>query len=446
MTTESLPAQEIFALDRPTWVRWGVLFCLATLALLLYVDRVCIGQAEESIRTEFGLTKAQMAWVLNAFTLAYCLFEVPTGHWGDRYGSRGVIARVVLWWSAFTALTGATMGLYSLVAVRFLFGAGEAGAFPNVARVITHWFPVRDQGKVRGVVTTVSLLGGAAAPIVAGYLIAWLGWRWTFAAFGAVGVVWSAGFYWWFVDSPAEHPQCNDAEVQLIADGKPAKPEGKLHEPIPWSIVLTSLNTWLLGGVMICSATLFYTQFQWFPTYLKEARHESLTSAGWLTASMMIGAATGALSGGVVVDVLRRLGIQRKWARRLVGGGALFCSGMSMMTVPHADSALTATLCNAAAGFFTQLAVPTWWTAVSEISGKHGASMWGLMNSMGGLGVIATTTLVGRYVTAQEKLGVAPLDCWNPVFRGVGILLIVGAVFWLLVDATRSIVEREARL
>src|SRR5262249_52459511 len=108
--------------EQPTFVRFGVLFFLCTLSLVLYLDRVCIGQAEKDIRESLHLTKQQMSWVYNAFILAYCLFEVPIGHWGDRYGSRGVIARIVICWSIFTALTGAAFGWLSLVAIRFLFG------------------------------------------------------------------------------------------------------------------------------------------------------------------------------------------------------------------------------------------------------------------------------------------------------------------------------------
>ncbi len=444
MTTKSTTTGQVLASGRPTSVRWGVLFCLSTLALLLYVDRVCIGQAQESISNDLQLTKEQMSWVFNAFTLAYCLFEVPTGHWGDRFGSRGVITRVVLWWSAFTALTGATGGLISLIAVRFLFGAGEAGAYPNVALVITKWFPLRDLGKARGVVTTVSLLGGAVAPIIAGYLIGWIGWRWTFAVFGAVGVVWSAAFYWWFVDTPAAHPQCNASEAELIAAGKSVPGEQDAGDSIPWKIVITSPNMWFLGAIMMSAATLFYTQFQWFPTYLKETHSETLKSAGWLTAGMMIGGAAGCLLGGLLVDTLNKRTTNLKWRRRLVGGGSLFLAAVSMLAVPHSESALVATLCNASAGFFVQLAVPTWWTVVAEVSGKHGAAMWGLMNSMGGLGVIVTTSLVGSFLTSRENLGTAPLDRWNPVFFGVGLLLLTGAGIWLLVDPTRSIVERPA--
>src|SRR5262249_9421392 len=179
----------------PSRARIGVLGFLCTLALLLYIDRVCIGQAEASIRAELGLSKAEMAWVFTAFTLAYCLFEVPTGHWGDRFGSRGVIARVVLWWSAFPALTGAAFGLWSLLAFRFLFGAGEAGALPNAARVVTRWFPPQEQGKARGAIGTAALLGGAIAPVLAALLIEQVGWRLAFVAFGAVGLVWAALFH-----------------------------------------------------------------------------------------------------------------------------------------------------------------------------------------------------------------------------------------------------------
>src|SRR5437867_2204256 len=115
--------------DRPSRARFGVLAFLCTLALVLYIDRICIGQAEKSIRDELKLSKDQMGLIAAAFTLAYVLFEVPMGHWGDRFGSRGVIARIVVWWSLFTALTGRAFNFWSLGLVRFLFGAGEAGAF-----------------------------------------------------------------------------------------------------------------------------------------------------------------------------------------------------------------------------------------------------------------------------------------------------------------------------
>ena len=97
----------------PTRARYGVLAFLCSLSFVLYIDRACIGKAAVAIRHDLELTEAQLGYALAAFTLAYGLFEVPTGRWGDRFGSRGVLARIVVWWSVFTALTGAAMGLWT---------------------------------------------------------------------------------------------------------------------------------------------------------------------------------------------------------------------------------------------------------------------------------------------------------------------------------------------
>jgi ACS family glucarate transporter-like MFS transporter len=434
-----------FPESRPTWARLGVLCFLCSLAFVLYIDRVCIGQAEKAIRESLStptriITKEDMSWVYNAFILAYCIFEVPTGHWGDRFGSRGVIARIVVWWSIFTALTGLAFGLWPLIIVRFLFGAGEAGAFPNVARVVTHWFPATERGLVRGSISTTSLVGGALAPPVANYLIGLVGWRWTFAIFGLVGVVWAAFFYWWFRDNPAEHPAANEAEQAHI--GTPAKGH-QAHSPIPWGIVLTSPNVWLLGSIQMVSATLFYMLFQWYPTYLKEGRGLPSDQAAWFTSIVIFGGALGCLTGGFCSDWILRNLHDRKWSRRICGGGTLLASAAALWSGRYCEHALAATFCNAAALFLMQIAIPIWWTVVAEISGKHGASMWGLMNSMGGLGVFTMTFLVGRVVEARERDGLSKIECWRPVFDGVAIALTVGAACWLFVDATRSIVEAE---
>src|SRR5436190_1548279 len=117
----------------PTGVRFGVLGFLCSLTFVLYLDRICIGQAQPAIMKELGLDEKQMGHINSAFQIAYGLFELPMGRWGDRFGSRGVLTRIVLWWSVFTALTGAAKGFWQLLVVRFLFGGGEAGAIPNVA-------------------------------------------------------------------------------------------------------------------------------------------------------------------------------------------------------------------------------------------------------------------------------------------------------------------------
>ncbi len=426
---------------RPTLGRFGVLFFLCTLALLLYIDRVCIGQAATSIRDDLGLSETDMGWVFNAFIIAYCIFEVPTGHWGDRFGSRRVIARIVLWWSAFTALTGLAFGLWPLVAIRFLFGAGEAGAFPNAARVVTRWFPAGERGFARGAITTTSQLGGAIAPPLAAFFIGLVGWRWTFAIFGLAGVAWTIGFYRWFRDDPAEHPGVNAQELQII--GKPPSGGDGEHHAIPWGTVITSPNVWLLGTIMTVGATLFYMLFQWYPTYLKEARGLSEQVSGWFGGVAMTGGALGCITGGLISDQIIRRTNERKWTRRLTGSGMLLAASLCLLGVRYSEHAFTASLLCAAALFCLQVSIPTWWTVVAEISGRHGAAMFGLMNGMGGLGVLVLNILVGRIVDAGKADKTPLIDVWRPIFDGVAVGLFVGAICWLLVDATRSIVEKN---
>jgi MFS transporter, ACS family, glucarate transporter len=430
--------EESLSQQRPTAVRYGVLFFLCTLALLLYVDRICIGQAAKSICDELGLTKTHLSWANIAFIVAYCLFEVPTGNWGDRFGSRRVIARIVIWWSIFTALTGAASGLWSLVIYRFLFGAGEAGAFPNAARVVTHWFPPSERGMARGAITTTSQIGGALALPIAAYLILLVGWRWTFAIFGQLGVAWTIAFYFWFRDEPHEHSWANEAERQLI--GFPPASGGQ-HPPIPWPLVLTSPNVWLLGTIMAVGAALFYLQFQWFPTYLKGVHGLSEARSGWYSGLVIFGGAAGCITGGALSDLITRLIAERRWSRRLCGAGMLGLSALSVWGFGYCERPLAATLCNAAALFCLQVSIPTWWSVVAEISGKHGAAMFGLMNGLGGVGVLAMNLLVGPIVDAREKLDIARIDVWRPVFAGIALGLACGALCWLFVDATRSIVE-----
>jgi ACS family glucarate transporter-like MFS transporter len=422
--------------------RYGVLMFMCTLAVLLYIDRICIGQAETSIRGELGFSKAHMGWVYSAFMLAYCLFEVPTGHWGDRFGSRGVIARIVVWWSFFTALTGAAFGFYWLVFFRFLFGVGEAGAFPNAARVVTRWFPPGERGFARGAITSTSMIGGAISPPLAAALIRTVGWRWTFAVFGVLGLVWSALFYWWFRDDPAEFARARGFEQPTATEPSVTTAE-TAHDPIPWGVVLASPNTWLLGLIMTAGATMFYMQFQWYPTYLKEARGLSEQASGWFTGTIIAGGALGCTVGGVVADFLTRHIADHRWRRSVCGAGMLMTACVALAGVRFSEHVVTATLLNALALFCLQVSLPTWWTVVAEISGRHGAAMFGLMNSMGGAGVMIMNPLVGRIVDARQAAGLRPIDCWRPVFDGVAAGLFCGAVCWLLVDARRSIVERR---
>jgi MFS family permease len=424
----------------PTRVRYGVLTYLALLSFVLYIDRVCMAQAAKPIQIELGLDNFWMGFVHGSFLVAYGLFEVPTGRWGDRYGSRGVLARIVVWWSLFTVLTGVASGLAMLLVVRFLFGAGEAGALPNAARVVARWFPPGKRGPAQGVVTTSTLIGGAATPVLTAFLIELMGWRWAFVIFGCLGVAWAFAFYSWYRDDPAEHPAVNEAELRLLIGGKSPSPPA-VHPPIPWRLVLTSANVWLLGGVITCSAFASYLFYTWYPTYLQSARGLSNTESGLLTSMVLAGGAIGCLLGGYLGDWLVQRTGERRWSRRVLGSGGHFVAALALGASTLVDSPLAAALCAGLACLSSNVQLATWWAAVTDVSGKHLGALFGLLNSMGVPGAFVSPVFFGWASQWLGNLGYTGRNQFDPLFYVYALVLLVGATGWLFVDATRSVVE-----
>ena len=421
-----------------TSARYIVLAFLCSLAFIFYLDRICIGQAATNIQADLKLSETQFGFVLAGFTLAYALFEVPIGWWGDRYGSRGVMARIVVGWSIFTALTGAAFGLTSLIAIRFLFGAGEAGAFPNTARILSRWFPVDRRGMAQGLVNAMSQVGGACAPILTAYMIQGIGWRWTFVIFSIPGVIWAALFYWWFRDDPQTHPATNDAERRLIAAGTVAH-DGATHPPIPWKIVLSTPQIWLLGAVLMCSAFNTYFYFSWYPNYLKKGRGLDPIFAGQMASLVLAGGAIGCTCGGLMIDYLIRKTGNRHLCRRLSSSLMLVLAAVSLICGRYSDSPVLASVFTAISVLFTVSTLAAWWGAVTDISGRHLGALFGLMNSLGGFGAIASQLFVGPYVKSMAEKGYAGRDQWDSLFFIYAGVLVVGALGWLMVDSSKSV-------
>src|SRR4030095_1643996 len=163
-----------------TRARYTLLRLMFLLSIITYVDRVCVSPAAPDSRGALGLTTSQMGWVFSAFTLAYAVFEIPSGWLGDTMGPRKVLTRIVLWWSEFHVAAGLVCSYLSILIARFLFGAGEAGAFPNMSRSLARWFPLRERGMAHGVIFMGSRLGGAVTPLLVGPLIGVAGWRQAF--------------------------------------------------------------------------------------------------------------------------------------------------------------------------------------------------------------------------------------------------------------------------
>ncbi len=402
-----------------------VLTVLCLLSGILYLDRICISAALSSIQRDLKLSNTQTSYVLMSFTLAYGLFEVPTGRWGDLWGARRVLTRISLWWSLFTALTGACTGLWTLVGVRFLFGAGEAGAFPNVARILSRWFPDDERGRAQGILLAASLVGGSLAPFLAAILIQNIGWRWTFVAFASVGAVWATGFWWWFRDDPATHPAVNAAEVERIGRRATAS---SVDSGIPWAAALRCPSILFLSLIMACVSFNSYIYFSWYPKYLGAARGIAATEAGLMASMVLAFAAFGTFTGGYLLDRVVQGGsvVRRRW----LGGGALFSSSALLGCALSTEDPWLAALFTGLSCFATHLTQTLWWSCAIGISGRHVGALFGLMNSVGVFGAMSSQYLVGAIADWLGSKGYTGRMQWDPMFYvDMGVLIVAG-ILW----------------
>ena len=301
---------------QPSRARFTLLRFAFALSAVTYLDRVCIATAATSIREELHLSAVQMGWIFSAFTLAYAVFEIPSGWLGDTIGPRKVLTRIVLWWSAFTMATGAAWNYISLLAFRFLFGAGEAGAFPNASRSFSQWFPTAERGRAHGIIFMGTRLGGALAPPLAIALIAAAGWRASFWIFGSLGVFWAVFWWRWFRDDPSKHPSVNARELQVIEEGRG---NGAEHHELHWRLFLNA-NLLFICLTYFAFGYGLYFYLTWLQTYLREARGFSAGQASLLASIVLLSAAGACIIGGFWTDSwVRRYGLSRT-LRRCVNG------------------------------------------------------------------------------------------------------------------------------
>lgn len=334
-----------------------------------------------------------MSLVFSAFTAAYAIFEIPTGWWGDRIGTRRVLARIVVWWSAFTALTGAVWNLPSLLAARFLFGAGEAGAWPNVARTFSRWFPASERATAQGIFFTGAHLGGGVTPILVTALLLHFRWRTVFILFSATGLIWAAFWYRWFRDEPREHPQVNSAELEHIEAGRREK--GEVGEHSIAATATKSASVWFLC-LMYFTQTYGFTFFvTWLPTYLSHRQALSGWTLSLLSGAPLLLSAAGDTVGGLITDALTRR-TNLRVGRCAVGGVSLLLAAGLVLAALVMNDAIAAGILIAFAAMFSNLLLGASWGACVDLGGRYAGTISATMNTAGQIGGVLSPIVYAR--------------------------------------------------
>lgn len=414
----------------PSRIRFRVLAMAVVLAFITYLDRVCISITAPQIMRDLSLSSFQMSFVFSAFTATYALFEVPTGWWGDRVGTRRVLTRIVVWWSVFTGLTATAWNYPSLLALRSLFGMGEAGAWPNVAKTFSSWFPLRERGTAQGVFFMGAHLGGGLTPLLVTLLLTRLPWRLVFVLFAGTGLVWAAGWRYWFRDTPREHAQVNDAEAAYIEGGRALLLPGETLPSIGGAAV-RSPSVWFLCLMYFTQTYGFYFFITWFPTYLKQEKGLSGTLLSLMAGAPLLFSVAGDLLGGLLTDKLTRR-YNLRIGRSLVGGlsllfASLFLAGGALTTVGWAAGIFLGI-----AGMFSNFLLGASWGACLDLAGPRAGTVGAFMNTAGQIGGILSPIAYSQFTRT-------PGSGNHPVFV-IAALYLVGAASWYFVHPERPLV------
>ncbi|MGD0362707.1 MAG: MFS transporter [Bryobacteraceae bacterium] len=419
--------------QRPTHVRYWVVVFAVMLAVVTYIDRVCISFAAPVISAELHLTPVQMGYAFSAFAWAYALFEIPGGFLGDWMGPRRVLLRIVLWWSFFTAATGWAWNFASLAITRSLFGAGEAGCFPNLTKTFTTWLPHHERVRAQGIMWLSARWGGAFTPPLVYLAIQVVSWRHAFELFGSIGVVWAILFYGWYRDHPRDKPGLNDAERRILA---PNEALAAGHARVPWRRFAASPQVWLLCGQYFCSSYGWYFYITWLPTYLKEARGLQLgASALFGILPLFLGGLGSLVSGFIAVPLARFTGSVLKTRRLLAYIGF---SGASILLVvsTRMHNPLPAMLAMGLASFSNDLVMPGSWGACMDVGGRYAGTLSGAMNMMGNLGGAASPTIIGYMLRWTD-------NNWDLTFYVSAAVYLMAAVMWRFLDPVTPLDEPE---
>jgi sugar phosphate permease len=409
---------------------WVVVFAV-TLAIITYIDRAALGLAAPGITKDLGLTKSQMGSVFFFFLLAYSFFEIPSGFLGDKLGARNVLMRIVIWWSVFIAATGQAWNHISLVVIQTLFGAGEAGCFPNIAKAFSIWLPRDERTRAQGIVWLSARWGGAFTPAIILVLFKFVNWRTAFALFGLLGVVWAIFFFRWFRDKPSEKKGVNAAELELLRG-----PEHHAsHGHVPWKIFVASPQAWLLCGQYFCLSYSWYFSITWLPTYLREARHidPSKGEFALLAGLPLFLGGIGAITSGFISKFLNRFTGSTNATRKLLGMGGLIGASVLMGSSTFFENPVLAVLALAFASFCNDLTLPGAWASAMDVGGSFAGTLSGSMNMMGNAGGALASYLAPQILLVAH-------DNWNAVlYVGAGVYF-AGIFFWMFLDTVSPMV------
>ena len=419
-----------------------------------YMDRICISTAKDAMQDDIaGLDDQMMGYAFGIFAVGYALFQIPAGWFSDRAGPRRALTIVVIIWSLFTALTGAVYTAISLLLVRFLFGVGEAGAYPGATRALYTWLPAKERGLGQGIFHSGARVGAAASLVVMPIIIQAIGWRGTFVLNAIIGLVWGVVWWIWYRDSPSEHSAVGPQELQLIEQGI-QEADAPDNSAVPYIQIVTSANVLLAMFQYAASNITFFISMTWLQPYIKDTFGEQY--AWYASIPLLFGALALWLSGFLVTSLhkfgwpvmSRRLPAMLGYSLGAIG--LLLCTQIATPDSPiladetaspeHYRSLLTFIGCFSLAIFGVEMTLSPSWAFCMDIGGSRSGAVSGAMNMVGNLGAAVSAVAFPFFVANIAMPFFAPeVGTANSFFVFAAIMNLLAVFAWTMMNPLREL-------
>jgi len=392
-----------------------------------YMDRACIASAADYIIKDLSISKEMLGLILGIFAVGYALFQVPSGWIADRFGPRKALTIVVSVWSVFTALTGAARNAIQMLVLRFLFGVGEAGAFPGATQAFFRWLPVKERGIAHGINFSGSRLGAAFSLFLMPWLISIIGWRWTFVVNGLIGIIWATVWLIWFRDNPKDNRKINKAELDYIETGRVSDFTTSIKAS--FAEVFTSLNMSLAMLQYFASNVTFFISLTWLPSYIKGQWPDDPRAIYWSATPLIFAAFANWVAGSMVTGLFKK-GYHVS-SRRITAiiGFALGVTGLLLAT--RTNNLYWFVFCFSLATFGVDMTLSPSWAFCNDIGGSNSGAVSGSMNMVGNIG--AALSAIMFPILLNEETGSA-----NTFFMLAAGLNFVAIVTWCFMNPNRT--------
>ena len=423
-----------------TNVRYRVIGATTLAAVVLYLDRICIAEIVklDEFKNNLGLSDQQTGLILSAFFFAYALGQVPAGWLSDRFGARTMLPLYIGVWSACTILTGLATGIGMLIVARLLFGIAQAGCYPTAGSLIKRWMPLPTRGTASAVVSFGGRLGGTIAPILTAWLLKdYIGWRWVLTLYGAAGFLVAVYFYRVFRETPADHPDCDEAEQVLItANDLQTADSGPPSFPPIW-LLMTSGTMWLMCALQFGINIGWVFLVTWLPTYLQDVKQVDPRIGGLMSTIVLFAGIVGMLCGGPLTDIATKT-LGRRWGRSLPMVGCYTIAVAAYLSCLYLDSAWSFIAAASVVAFATDMSVPAIWAYMQDVGGRNTAAVFGWGNMWGNLGAATTPLLVPVVLDNWDTNG-----DWHEAFLLFSVGYIVAGIAALGINANHKVEQRS---